>query len=111
MIENKIQRRSDGSGLFIRVMSRNSTKRCSSCGSKSGPTGLHQLQVRHWSCACGARHDRDINAAVNTLMLGQGLASKDQVTGYLKSCKSVKFQKKAYDVPAYENAAMKTEIL
>jgi len=67
--------------------------------SKSGSNGLHQLQVRHWSGACGAQHDRDINATMNTLMLGQGLASKDQVTGYLKSCKSVKFQKKAYDVP------------
>jgi putative transposase len=36
---------------------------CSVCGVKEGPKPLH---VRQWQCgACGARLDRDINAAVN----------------------------------------------
>ena len=36
---------------------------CSACGVKDGPKPLH---VREWQCgACGARLDRDINAAVN----------------------------------------------
>ena len=36
---------------------------CSRCGLKGGPKPLH---VRAWQCgACGARLDRDINAAVN----------------------------------------------
>jgi putative transposase len=36
---------------------------CSACGVKDGPKPLH---VREWRCgACGARLDRDVNAAVN----------------------------------------------
>ena len=36
---------------------------CSACGVKDGPKPLH---VREWQCgACGARLDRDVNAAVN----------------------------------------------
>ncbi|MFF3889282.1 RNA-guided endonuclease InsQ/TnpB family protein [Streptomyces sp. NPDC001914] len=36
---------------------------CSACGVKDGPKPLH---IRTWTCgACGARLDRDINAAVN----------------------------------------------
>jgi putative transposase len=36
---------------------------CSVCGVKDGPK---PLAVREWSCAaCGATHDRDVNAAVN----------------------------------------------
>jgi putative transposase len=31
------------------------------------------LAVRQWTCAeCGSSHDRDINAAVNTLIAGAG---------------------------------------
>ena len=36
---------------------------CSACGVKDGPKPLN---IREWTCAaCGATHDRDINAAIN----------------------------------------------
>jgi putative transposase len=42
---------------------------CSACGVKDGPKPLH---VREWTCgACGAVHDRDINAAKNIVALGR----------------------------------------
>lgn len=62
-----------GGTEYAEVNCRNSTKTCSSCGALSGPTGLSGLAVRQWRCACGAHHDRDVNAAVNTLIAGVGL--------------------------------------
>lgn len=54
---------------------RNSTRACSTCGALTGPTGLAGLKVREWDCgACGAHHERDVNAARNALILGAGLA-------------------------------------
>ncbi len=42
---------------------------CSECGTKDGPK---PLSVRTWTCAaCGAVHDRDINAARNILAAGR----------------------------------------
>jgi putative transposase len=42
---------------------------CSACGVKDGPK---PLGVRRWTCAaCGAVHDRDVNAARNILALGR----------------------------------------
>jgi putative transposase len=42
---------------------------CSECGMRDGPKPLH---VRQWQCsACGAVHDRDVNAARNILALGR----------------------------------------
>jgi len=42
---------------------------CSVCGAKDGPK---PLQVRSWQCgACGAVHDRDVNAARNVLAAGR----------------------------------------
>jgi IS605 OrfB family transposase len=42
---------------------------CSECGVRDGPKPLH---VRQWQCsACGAVHDRDVNAARNILALGR----------------------------------------
>lgn len=46
-----------------------SSKTCSCCGHK-----LEKLDLgtRHWTCpACGADHDRDLNAATNILRVGQ----------------------------------------
>jgi putative transposase len=42
---------------------------CSTCGIKDGPKSL---SLREWTCAaCGAVHDRDVNAAKNVLALGR----------------------------------------
>ena len=57
---------------FVLVDSFYTTKSCSVCGSRSGPTGLNNLNVRNWACKdCGSLHDRDINAAINVLNFGQ----------------------------------------
>jgi putative transposase len=43
---------------------------CSACGAKDGPK---PLEIREWAChACGAVHDRDVNAARNIAALGLG---------------------------------------
>ncbi|MEU8202455.1 RNA-guided endonuclease TnpB family protein [Streptosporangium sp. NPDC049046] len=44
-----------------------SSKLCSACGvlQQSMPLG-----IREWTCACGAAHDRDVNAAKNILAAG-----------------------------------------
>ena len=45
---------------------------CAACLVRSGPRGLRALGVREWICmACGAVHDRDLNAAQNILRLGR----------------------------------------
>ncbi len=60
---------------FVEIASKDSTKTCSECGSPSGPTGFAGLSVRQWRCsACGVEHDRDVNAARNTLFVGAGCA-------------------------------------
>jgi transposase len=42
---------------------------CSDCGARDGPK---PLGVRGWTCgACGAAHDRDVNAARNILAAGR----------------------------------------
>jgi transposase len=58
--------------------SRRSTITCSTCGALTGPRGLAGLKVRRWTCGCDAEHDRDINAAVNTLNAGAGAAHERQ---------------------------------
>jgi putative transposase len=44
-----------------------SSKTCSCCGRKTNLS----LSQRQWVCACGASHDRDVNAAKNILAAGQ----------------------------------------
>ena len=63
-----------GGREFIEVPGRYSTLTCSACSARSGPTGYSGLKVRQWVCgACGAHHDRDVNAAINTLTAARGL--------------------------------------
>lgn len=64
-----------GGAEYVEVDSKNSTRTCSSCGALTGPAGLAGLKVRDWTCGCGATHDRDINAAINTLISGLGRPS------------------------------------
>ena len=52
---------------FEKVNPRNTSKRCSGCGTLN--TTL-TLDVREWVCTnCGSVHDRDVNAAINILNL------------------------------------------
>lgn len=48
-----------------------SSKTCSCCGAKAELT----LKDRVWSCACGATHNRDVNAAKNILAAGQAVSA------------------------------------
>jgi len=63
-----------GGRSYIEVDGRDSTMTCSNCGGLTGPPpGLSGLAVRQWRCkGCGSLHDRDINAAINTLLVGVG---------------------------------------
>ncbi|MFF3445050.1 RNA-guided endonuclease InsQ/TnpB family protein [Streptosporangium sp. NPDC002721] len=45
-----------------------SSKLCSACGMIAEKM---PLDVRSWICACGATHDRDVNAAINILAAGR----------------------------------------
>jgi putative transposase len=70
MLRYKILR---GGAHYVEVEPRNSTKTCCGCRSLTGPTGLGGLGVRQWVCdVCGASHNRNVNAAVNTLLAGLG---------------------------------------
>ena len=73
-LRNFILYKGDVHGRVIKlVASKNTTMTCSNCGALTGPTGLFGLAVRDWECsACGAQHDRDINAAKVVLNLGLG---------------------------------------
>jgi putative transposase len=56
-----------------------SSKMCSACGHVLAKLSL---DVRHWTCpSCGARHDRDINAAKNILAAGLAVAG-DNLPGH-----------------------------
>ncbi|WP_326601080.1 transposase [Streptomyces sp. NBC_01799] len=44
-----------------------STKLCSACGTVQDKLPLN---IREWTCGCGATHDRDVNAACNILAAG-----------------------------------------
>lgn len=62
-----------GQRMAVLVDSRNSTMTCCVCEGKFGPRGKAGLKVRQWVCSgCGTHHDRDVNAAVNTLLAGLG---------------------------------------
>jgi putative transposase len=57
---------------FAEVNEAFSTQICSACSTRSGPQGIADLGIRAWTCgACGAVHDRDVNAAKNILAAGR----------------------------------------
>jgi transposase len=69
-----------GGVRYIEVNSRNSTRICSACGSLTGPQGRAGLKVRQWECIeCGTQHDRDVNAAINTLTAAVGMTVEVEV--------------------------------
>ncbi|WP_412758543.1 zinc ribbon domain-containing protein [Methylobacterium radiotolerans] len=48
----------------------NTFRTCSSSGCLSSLSGLAGLSIRRWTCStCGPKHDRDQNAACNSLFL------------------------------------------
>ncbi|MEV5049927.1 RNA-guided endonuclease TnpB family protein [Streptomyces griseoincarnatus] len=49
-----------------------SSKLCSNCGTLRGKMPLN---VRTWTCDCGAVHDRDVNAAKNLLAAGLAVSA------------------------------------
>ena len=54
-----------------------SSKTCSNCGETMDEMPLF---VRAWNCeACGAVHDRDVNAAMNILAVGQTVIARGGV--------------------------------
>jgi len=62
-----------------------SSKLCSGCGALQDKMPLN---VREWTCACGATHDRDVNAARNieaaglaVLACGAGVRPKGRKPG------------------------------
>ena len=82
-LRNFIIYKGDVHSRFVKLVdSKFTTMTCSTCGSLTGPTGLLGLVVRNWECgACGAQHDRDINAAKVILNSGLGY-SLDNVRPY-----------------------------
>lgn len=69
-----------GGRTYIEVPGKGSTRICSSCGAGTGPQGRSGLSVRQWTCpACGTPHDRDINAAINTLIAAVGTTVEKKV--------------------------------
>ena len=58
---------------FVEVDSKFSTKTCSHCLARTGPTGRAGLSVRQWECTgCRTLHDRDTNSANITLIVALG---------------------------------------
>ena len=49
-----------------------SSKICSECGALRE---MLPLNVREWTCRCGAVHDRDVNAARNILAAGRAVTA------------------------------------
>ena len=77
MLRSMLRYKCEHAGIrYAKVHERNTTRTCSCCGAipASSPRGRTGLGMREWTCCeCGARHDRDVNAAQNILELGRPL--------------------------------------
>lgn len=63
-----------------------SSKRCSSCGHVLKEL---KLSTRKWTCPeCGVQHDRDVNAAKNIKLVGQGMPESTRRESHIKRRKS-----------------------
>ncbi len=89
---------------YVEVDSQFTTMTCSVCGSRTGPSGLTGLAVRHWDCSCGAQHDRDINAACNILIAAVG------TTVYMAACNAGNHQESAKKVILAEVQTAKSRV-
>jgi putative transposase len=70
---------------YIEVDERLTTQVCSACGACGGPKGREDLVVREWICSgCGARHDRDINSAINILISGRNVGPQKTEIPFLQ---------------------------
>jgi IS605 OrfB family transposase len=71
-LKTQLQYKGQQAGRCVEIVNEaNTTRACSGCGALTGPAGRTGLVVRAWRCpACGAEHDRDINAARNIAKLG-----------------------------------------
>jgi putative transposase len=69
MLRQMLQYKGEHAGRSVQIVQeRFTTRACSSCDRLTGPSGPRALVVRQWCCAaCGAAHDRDVNAARNIL--------------------------------------------
>jgi IS605 OrfB family transposase len=76
MLKTMLEYKCAHAGVVFEVVDeRYTTQSCSCCGSipDSSPKGRAGLGIREWCCdACGAHHDRDVNAARNILAAGHG---------------------------------------
>ena len=74
MLKTMLEYKGAHAGIVVREVNESfSTQVCSCCGSisASSPKGRAGLRIREWTCPdCGARHDRDVNAARNILAAG-----------------------------------------
>ena len=69
-----------GGVRYNEVNSRNSTRICSACGALTGPKGRAGLKVRQWECIeWETQHNRDVNAAINTLTAAVGMTVEVEV--------------------------------
>lgn len=73
MLKGYIQYKGQQAGRAVFIVNEQyTTQTCSSCGSRSGPKGVRDLNVRVWVCSdCGDSHDRDVNAAKNIRSAGR----------------------------------------
>ena len=73
-LRSMLQYKAIAQGAEVEIVNeRNTSRMCSCCGtiSASSPKGMGALGIRHWVCSdCGASHDRDVNAAMNILLVG-----------------------------------------